>query len=372
MSLTTDFIPETTPDSQPDSQLLSSQVRQIRGEELRLIIMPSDQEVHAARRRLHQKAIVVLGTVIGSYATLLSAWAPIWLRVAAFPLLVISLIMVATSVMHDANHFAFFGGSRAANKTVGYLADLLGVSSALWRIKHDIHHADTNVQGIDADIDQGAIARLAPDQPLRSWHRWQQFYMWPLYGLMGVQWLLISDFTDLIRGEIAGQSIRGIQKRTVAGVFLGKVLHVGWALALPMVWFPWYMVIPAYLGGSWLIGTVLAITFQIAHCVDNAEFTTPSASRRGDDFVWHQLATTVDVAPNRTPFGRFRSMLVGGLDYQIEHHLAPHVPHTAYAAMATRLRLTCEEHEVQYRSHRNVRAAVTSHMRWLTQMGRIA
>jgi linoleoyl-CoA desaturase len=345
-------------------------VAQIKGEELRSLVMPSAAEVDSARRQLHRKAVLVMAGVVGGYTTVLSSGTPTPLRLLAFPVLIVSLIMVATSVMHDANHFAFFDGSAIANKLVGYLADLLGVSSALWRIKHDIHHADTNVQGIDADIDQGAIARLAPEQPLHSWHRWQHLYMWPLYGLMGVQWLLISDFTDLIRGQIAGQSIRGVSKRTIASVFLGKLLHVGWALVLPMMLFPWFIVIPAYLAGSWVIGSVLAVTFQIAHCVDNADFTTPNALRRGDDFVWHQLRTTVNVTPNDSLLGRFRSMLVGGLDYQIEHHLAPEVPHTAYAAIAKRLRLACSEHDITYRSHAGVRAAIGSHKRWLTQMGR--
>ncbi len=342
------------------------------GEELRTMVMPSSVEIRRARLRLHLKAAGVLSTFIASYLTLLLSNTPWPVRIVAFPFVAGSLIMVATSIMHDANHGAFFGGAPRANQVVGYLADLLGVSSVLWRIKHDIHHADTNVQGIDADIDQGAIARLAPEQRVRAWHRFQHLYMWPLYGLMGVQWLLISDFTDLIRGRVADQSIAHLGIGTRAGIILGKLLHVGWALVLPMMFFPWWAVVPTYLLGSWAIGTVLAVTFQIAHCVDNAQFSLPDIARRGDDFVWHQLNTTVNVRPNRSLIGRFRSMMVGGLDFQIEHHLAPHVPHTAYAAMAKRLRSACSEHEITYRSHAGVVAAVKSHMRWLRTMGAAA
>jgi linoleoyl-CoA desaturase len=354
---------------QPQADQQSSPATAVGGEAFRLAIMPTETEITNGRRRLHFKAVGIVTSLVVSYATLLNSTVTVGLRIAAFPVLIISLIMVATSIMHDANHFAFFGGSRGANKFVGYLADLLGVSSALWRIKHDIHHADTNVQGVDVDIDQGAIARLAPEQPHRVWHQWQHLYMWPLYGLMGVQWLLVSDFTDLLRGHIAGESIRTLPKRTVASIFLGKALHVVWALILPMMLFPWFVVLPAYLVGSWMIGSVLAVTFQIAHCVDNADFTTPSAPRRGDDYVWHQLRTTVNVMPNISLLGRFRAMLVGGLDYQIEHHLAPNVPHTTYAAMAQRLRASCTEHGVTYRTHSNVANAIKSHSRWLKRMG---
>jgi linoleoyl-CoA desaturase len=341
----------------------------IGGEALRELIMPTHAEVQRARVQLHLKAVAILATFASSFVAILASGSPLILRIVAFPFLAVSLIMIATSIMHDANHGAFFGGAPNANKVVGYLSDLLGVSSALWRIKHDIHHADTNVQGIDADIDQGAIARLAPEQSKRAWHRFQHVYLWPLYGFMGVQWLLLSDFTDLVRGRVADQSIADIGFSTRAGILAGKVLHVSWALVLPMLFFPWYFVVPTYLAGSWIMSIVLAVTFQIAHCVDNADFKMPIDARRGDDFVWHQLNTTVNVRPNRSIIGRFRSLVVGGLDYQIEHHLAPHVPHTAYKAMAKRLRDACTENNVVYRTHDGVIAAIKSHSRWLRAMG---
>ncbi len=341
----------------------------IGGEQLRQMVMPSAVETTSARRRLHLKCVAILSSFAVAYSAVLAAGAPTPLRLLAFPVVVVALIMVATSIMHDANHGAFFGGSTVGNRVMGCLADLLGVSSALWKIKHDIHHADTNVQGIDADIDQGIIARLAPEQDARTWHRFQHLYLWPLYGLMGVQWLLVSDFSDLVRGSVANQSIRTLKKRTYAGILLGKVLHVAWAIALPLAWYPWWAVAIGYLTASWCIGVVLAVTFQIAHCVENADFAMISTERRGDDFVWHQLNTTVDVRPNRSVFGRFRSMVVGGLDYQIEHHLAPQIPHTAYRLMAERLRVTCSEHEINYRTHASVIEAVRSHMRWLRAMG---
>jgi linoleoyl-CoA desaturase len=340
----------------------------ISGLELRARVIPSAAEIVQARRRLQMKGVLVLLTVVASYTTLLAGGLPLYIRIAAFPLLLVSLIMVATNVMHDANHRAFFSGSDRANAVVGYASDLLGVSSVLWRIKHDIHHASPNVQGVDPDIDQGIVARLAPEQNQRWWHRMQHRYLWPLYGLLGVQWLLVSDFTDLVRGRIGDQSLAelGIGKR--AGIFLGKGLHVAWAIALPMIWYPWWAVAAGYLAASWSIGIVLSITFQVAHCVDEAEFAVANAPRRGDDFIWHQLRTTVNVAPNWSLLGRFRSLVLGGLDYQIEHHLAPEVPHTAYATMAARLKQSCTGLDITYRAHKNVWGAIKSHHRWLRLM----
>ena len=340
----------------------------ISGQDLRRRAMPSASTVHAARAQLHRKAGIVFATVLVSYLVLLSTVAPLFVRALAFPVLLAALMMVATSIMHDANHGAFFENSERKNQLVGYASDLLGVSSVLWRLKHDVHHSDPNVQGVDPDIDQGIVARLAPNQERRWWHRYQHRYLWPLYGLLGVQWLLISDFADLRRGHVAGQTLAGLGKAKRASIFLGKVLHVSWALVLPMLWYQWWVVIPAYLVGSWAIGFVLSVTFQIAHCVDAAEFALPETDRQDTDFVWHQLATTVDVAPKPSLLGQLRTMVLGGLDCQIEHHLAPQVPHTAYPAMATKLRDACWENDVLYRSHPNVRGAIASHYRWLKAM----
>jgi Fatty acid desaturase len=88
-----------------------------------------------------------------------------------------------------------FSTSRSINRLAGYTGDLLGASSWIWRFKHNyLHHGNTNVVGIDADIDQVPFARLAPDQTWRQWHRYQHVYTWGLYGFLTLEWLLISDF----------------------------------------------------------------------------------------------------------------------------------------------------------------------------------
>lgn len=338
------------------------------GEAFRLSIMPSEAEVASARRTLHRKALAVAATFLVSYVSLVHPSTPAIVRVLMFPFVAVSLIMAATSVMHDANHAAFFGKSKIGNKVVGSVADLLGVSSVLWRIEHDIHHADTNVQGLDKDIDQGAIARFAPAQAWKPWHKFQHLYLWPAYGLMGVQWLLVADFYDLFRGHVASEPIDRVSVGSKISVIAGKLSHVVWALAIPMIWHEWWKVVAVYLAGSWLMGFTLAVTFQMAHCVPNAVFTDESVARRGDAFIWHQLNTTVDVAPCHGLVGRFRSMLIGGLDYQIEHHLAPHVPHPAYPAMAKRLQAACASVGVEYRTHTSAFAAIRSHAAWLKAM----
>ncbi len=93
---------------------------------------------------------------------------------------------------------------------------------------------------------------------------------------------------------------------------------------------------------SAVVGLVLATMFQLAHCAEPAEFPGADTPRRGSDFVAHQLRTTIDVHC-RTRLGR-RALhwVMGGLDFQVEHHLAPRLAHTVYPLVAERLSRVCE------------------------------
>jgi linoleoyl-CoA desaturase len=114
------------------------------------------------------------------------------------------------------------------------------------------------------------------------------------------------------------------------------------------------------------------VTFQLAHCVDVAEFDDEQAMRRGSDFYAHQLRTTVDIASPVPVLGHAFRWIVGGLDHQIEHHLAPRLPHTVYPIVAARFHRACSEAGLPYRLHPGVWAALRSHARWLRAMGRPA
>jgi linoleoyl-CoA desaturase len=113
---------------------------------------------------------------------------------------------------------------------------------------------------------------------------------------------------------------------------------------------------------------VLANMFQLAHCVEEAEFF--SAGDQLTSFELRQLHSTVDVrcgVPALRPAMRW---IMGGLDHQIEHHLAPRLPHTVYRVIAPRLALECAQRDVPYRMHPTVIGALRSHARLLGRMGK--
>jgi linoleoyl-CoA desaturase len=182
--------------------------------------------------------------------------------------------------------------------------------------------------------------------------------------------MLLSDYANLLTGRIGSQPMsRRPRRRDVVKLLAGKVIHVGWALALPLAFHRWWVVLAFYFACSWLVGFVLAVFFQVAHCVDLVGFAEPSTPRRGDDFALHQLRTTADVDCRTPVLGRGLAWMMGGLHHQIEHHLAPGLPHTSYPAMADRVHRMCTTHDIAYHVHPNMWSALRSHTRWLRAMG---
>jgi linoleoyl-CoA desaturase len=332
-------------------------------------VLPTADEVRRARRRLHANALLILGMVATSYWCLVLSSVSLPWRLGAAAVLVVGLVAVGTSIMHDANHDSF-SKRRWVNRALAYTSDALGASSWLWRFQHNtLHHGNANVVGFDADIALAPFARLAPGQPWHRWYRAQHVYIWPLYGFLALKNLLVSDLVALVSGRMDRQPIRQrVRPRVVAQIVGGKVAHLGWAVVIPLLFNPWWGVLLFYLACSWLVGFVLAITFQLAHCVDITTMYASTVPRRGDDFAAHQLDTTADVATPVPVIGHFVRWLVGGLDHQIEHHLAPRLPHTIYPLLADRFRRACNDNGVPYRLHPGVWPALRSHGRWLRAM----
>jgi linoleoyl-CoA desaturase len=333
-------------------------------------IMPTEAEIATARRKLRAKAIVIGAAALFGYWGLVVADTGLLVRMLSAALLVLAATSLATGVMHDANHGAF-SRSRRVNRVVGYTLDVLGGSSWLWRFKHNVlHHGNTNVVGVDSDIEQAPFARLAPQQPWRWWHRYQHLYLWFLYGILALRWFLIADFANLARNRIGVQPlVVRRRRRDYALMAAGKVVHLSWAVIIPMALHPWWGVVAFYLVCSWVVGFQLTMIFQMAHCVDVAEFVPDGTPRRGPNFQLHQLRTTVNVRCRVPGVRWFVRWMMGGLDYQIEHHIAPAMPHTIYPMLGRRLADACAVRGLPYRCHASISAAVRSHMRWLKLMG---
>jgi linoleoyl-CoA desaturase len=114
-------------------------------------------------------------------------------------------------------------------------------------------------------------------------------------------------------------------------------------------------------------GVVLSVVFQLAHCVEEAAFPLPRKDTGRMEAAWavHQVETTVDFARG----SRLLSWFIGGLNFQIEHHLFPQICHVHYPALSRLVEETCREYGLRYLAHETFLAGAASHFRWLRRMG---
>jgi linoleoyl-CoA desaturase len=122
---------------------------------------------------------------------------------------------------------------------------------------------------------------------------------------------------------------------------------------------------------AFVSGVVLSVVFQLAHCVGEADFPVPvplegGGERMQTEWAVHQVETTVDFARGN----RVLCWFLGGLNFQIEHHLFNKICHVHYPAMSKVVEEACREFGVRYSAHKSFFSAVKSHFDFLVEMGR--
>ncbi|EAU67696.1 linoleoyl-CoA desaturase (Delta(6)-desaturase) [Stigmatella aurantiaca DW4/3-1] len=319
---------------------------------------------------MYAKTGAILGWFAASYVWLVFGATGVWGAAAGCVSLGLAMAGIGFSIMHDANHGSY-SDRRFINRLMGWTLDVVGGSSYVWSWKHNIfHHSHPNVAGLDEDIDIQPLCRIAPGQRSYAAHRFQHLYIWLLYGLLPLKWHFIDDFRNLVSGRIGHQKMPRPSAWKLTGVLAGKLLFFGWALGIPLLVHSAWQVALGYAVTSLVLGVTLSTVFQLAHCVEEAEFReVPEGNHTFPrDWAEHQVETTVDFARGNP----LVSWYLGGLNFQVEHHLFPRVSHLHYPALSRIVERTCQEHGIRYRSQQSVGAALKSHVRWLKRMGRPA
>ena len=175
-------------------------------------------------------------TVFAASYVLLVFFASTWWQ--AFPLTVLLGLTIAGigfNIQHDAGHHAY-SNHRWINKLMAMTLDLVGGSSYIWHWKHGVfHHTYVNITGHDSDIDLGAIGRLTPHQKRYRFHRWQHFYLWPLYGFLAIKWQLATDFHEVITGRIGRHRIPRPKGWDLVIFLGGKAAFFTLAFVIPLM-----------------------------------------------------------------------------------------------------------------------------------------
>jgi linoleoyl-CoA desaturase len=275
---------------------------------------------------------------------------------------------IGLSIMHDANHGSF-SKNKNVNQVLSYLLDMVGGSSMNWRIQHNVlHHSFTNVEGVDVDIKERGVLRFSPHQKRNKLHQFQHIYAWFLYGIMSLYWVTVKDFLQMGTFKKGGHLKKGEYKRLVSEIIGGKIFYYAYIIAIPLILTPfaWYTIVLSFLAMHFIAGFILTCIFQTAHVMPTSEYPLPDANGQLENsWAIHQLKTTTNYAPKSV----FFSWFVGGLNFQVEHHLFPNICHVHYKRISGIVKETAQEYNLPYYYRDSFMSALWQHTKMLRTLG---
>ncbi|MES2704598.1 MAG: acyl-CoA desaturase [Bacteroidota bacterium] len=322
---------------------------------------------------MYVKTVAMLSMYFVPYLFIVTGLASVSLVAfyAAWLVMGLGIIGIGTSVMHDSNHGAYTE-NKTVNHLLGSVLNILGGYSRNWKIQHNIlHHTYTNIEGLDEDIDAGPIIRMSPEKPLYKMHRYQHIYCWAVYCIMNLYWIIAKDYLMLARYNKNGMLVK--QKisygKAVLELSLLKVMYVAYIVVLPIMFanVGWQHIVGGIVLMHVLAGFGLACIFQPAHVVETSDFSRPSDERKMENnWAVHQVMNTADFAPNN----KLVCWFIGGLNFQIEHHLFPHICHVHYPKLAKIVRSVANDFDIPYQVMPTFRNAIWEHGKMLKKLGR--
>ena len=234
---------------------------------------------------------------------------------------------------HEASHRQIFQSGQANDRAGQVLAALVGLSHGWWMNKHSRHHANPNKIGKDPDIESDTVAFLdesaATGRGVRAWFTRRQGYLFfPLLLLEGLN-LHVKAITSLSsRSPVKGRWIEVGMLTARFIIFFGLVF---WLLPFGMAW--------AFIGVQLAVfGLYMGATFAPNH---KGMPIVPADIKL--DFLSKQVRTSRNITG-----GWWATILMGGLNYQIEHHLFPSMPRPHLRAARALVREHCRSNDIPY------------------------
>lgn len=317
--------------------------------------------------KLYGKTLILIPLAVFMYLILMTFdmhWA---LSSFLWFLFGLNMAAIGFNVMHDACHGSFSTRSWV-NEIFGLTNNILGGNAFLWKLKHNIiHHTYTNVDGVDDDINNMPFLRQCATQPWKPMHRFQGAYMFLLYGFTSL-FMFFMDYIKYFSKKVYTTPLKKMDLKEHVVFWAGKIFFIVIYIYVPVQVLGWQGWLVGFLISQMTLGLTLAVVFQLAHVIEHAEFEAAGTDPVKIENEWaiHQVKTTANFAFTN----RIITWFVGGLNFQIEHHLFPRISHIHYPAISKIVKDTCEKFNLQYIYFPSTRAALASHVRMMHSMGR--
>jgi len=293
----------------------------------------------------------------------------VWMLFSLYILSGFGMAGIGMGVMHDAIHGSY-SKNKKINKLLGYSFNLIGANSTIWKIQHNVlHHTYTNIDDADDDLNSPFFLRFSPHAKHYWVHQFQHIYIWFFYGISTISWITTKDFVRLKRyKDIGFLNKKHEYEKTLISMIAWKLLYYSYALILPMIMLPfsWGLILLAFISMHFVTGILVSVVFQIAHIMPATDFPLPNEQGIIDDnWYGHQLATTSNFSPN----SKILFWLIGGLNYQVEHHVLPDVCHVHYKNLTKIVSDTAKEFGMPYHVKKSMFHAICAHTKMLRLLG---
>ncbi len=321
---------------------------------------------------MYAKSITVLLWWIASYALIIVGgingwhWSVLLALSASFGL---AAAGIGFNIMHDANHNGV-SNHPLVNRILSYSCELVGLSTFIWRQQHNVwHHTYTNIAGLDEGLETDGWLRSSPKDYWKPKFRFQHLYAPLVYAMAGFGLIFLRNYTVYFTGKSSEHFVYPKMTRQEKVMFwIGRAFNMLVYVAVPLLVFPWWQVLIGFAIVAGTAGFVMAHILMLAHISDELEFVEPVGQPLHVENEWaiHQVITTMNFAPK----SKLLNWYVGGLNYQIEHHLYPQMCHLMYPKITHIVQQTCNEYGVRYTSNPSLWNALGEHYRSLREFGR--
>ncbi|MCU0570068.1 MAG: acyl-CoA desaturase [Oculatellaceae cyanobacterium Prado106] len=317
---------------------------------------------------MYLKTAIIFTWVIGSWSFTLFGPPILWMKVIGCILLGMGISGIGFSVGHDANHGGY-SRHKWLNNLLGLTYDVIGVSSYLWRYRHNfLHHTFTNVLGHDVEIHGDGVVRMSPYMEHQWYHRYQHLFIPFVYAIIPIYWAIADVYLILVKRRYHDHTITPPKPLDLFLLLGGKCVWLGLTVGVPLaIGYSWLQVLVGFCITYMTYGVLICHVFMLAHVLEDVEYIQPEETTLQVDDEWavFQIKTTADFAPRNA----FLNWYLGGLNYQVIHHLFPQVCHIHYPKLAPIVADLCQEFGVQYAVYPTFWEALSSNYRWLKQLG---
>ena len=317
--------------------------------------------------KLYAKTIILALAAISFYTILVFFTPSIWFSLILCCLFGINLAAIGFNVMHDGAHGSF-SRKKWVNELMAYSLNAMGGNSYIWKNKHNInHHTYTNIEGMDDDIDIQPWIRVHDEQPKYWFHRFQHIYWIVLYGTTYLLWVYVKDFTKYFSGKIGESNFRKMNVKEHIVFWVSKLTYVSVFIGFPIYQVGLGETLLGYGIIAFVCGLVISVVFQLAHVVEDVQFpvSVGTTNKMENEWAVHQVLTTANFATKSKSI----SWLVGGLNFQVEHHLFPKISHIHYPQISKLVKETCKQFDVAYNEYPTLLSALRSHVIHLRHVG---